>query len=87
MMDRVRNEYIRETEQVEQLGDKEKNFDGLGMCRGERQSMLGERMPAVELTDRRRRGKPKRMFMDMVKEDVRKVGVTGRCRDHREMEQ
>ena len=36
---------------------------------------IGKRMLEMELPGRRRRGRPKRRFMDVVKEDMQVVGV------------
>uniref|UniRef100_A0A3Q0SSR8 NADH dehydrogenase [ubiquinone] 1 beta subcomplex subunit 6 n=1 Tax=Amphilophus citrinellus TaxID=61819 RepID=A0A3Q0SSR8_AMPCI len=36
----------------------------------------GERVLEMELPDRRKRGRPQRRFLDVVKEDMQRVGVT-----------
>ena len=37
---------------------------------------IGERMMGMELPGKRKRGRPKRRFMDVVKEDMAEVEVT-----------
>ena len=50
------------------------------MSRGET-GTIGRRMLSLELPGRRPRGRPKRRFMDVVKEDMKVVGVReGRTR-------
>ena len=39
---------------------------------------IGKRMLWLELTCKRRRGRPKTSFVDVVREDMRVVGVSGR---------
>ena len=41
---------------------------------------VGRRMMRLELPDRRPRGRPKRRFLDVVKEDMKLVGVKDRVR-------
>ena len=48
--------------------------DGLDMYRG---GIVNIRMRRLELPGRRSRGRPKRRFMDAVKEDMKIVGVRG----------
>jgi hypothetical protein len=38
---------------------------------------IGKRMLNLELPGKRARGRPKRRFMDVVKEDMKEVGVRG----------
>ena len=45
------------------------------MRRGRESGYIGRRMLELELPGRRRRGRPKRRFMDAVKEDMQVVGV------------
>ena len=39
------------------------------------QEYVGRRMMEMELTGKRRRGRPKTRFLDVVKEDIREVGA------------
>ena len=74
-MDRIRAEVIRGTTQTGRLGDKgrEARLRRFGHVRRRDSGDIGRRM--LELPGRRRRGRPKRRFMDAVKEDMQVVGV------------
>ena len=39
------------------------------------QEYVGKKMMEMELLGKRKRGKPKRRFVDVVKEDIREVGA------------
>lgn len=41
----------------------------------------GQRVLNMELPERRKRGRPQRSFMDVVKEDMQRFGGTGGCWD------
>ena len=75
--DKIRNKHIRSTVKVEQLGMKMREgrlmWDGHVMRRN--QEYVGRKMMEMELPGKRRRGKPKRIFLDIVKEDMGKVGT------------
>ena len=77
--DKIRNEYIRGTVKIEQLGMKMRE----GRLRWYRdvmrrdQEYVGRKMMKMELPGKRKRGKPKRRFLDVVKEDWGKL-VQGR---------
>ena len=59
-MDKTRNEYIRGTAQVGKFGEKTRE----------------SRLRWYGLPGKRKRGRPKRMFMDVMKEDMAEVDVT-----------
>ena len=71
--DKIRNEYIRSTVKVEWLGMKMRK----GRLRWYRyvmrrdQEYVGRKMMEMELPGKRRRGRPKRRFLDVVKEDMK----------------
>lgn len=44
---------------------------------------IGQRRQRLELPGRRRRGRAKRRFMDVTKEDMEVVGLRGGCRGYR----
>ena len=75
--DKIRNEYIRSTVKVEQLGMKmrEGRLRWYGHVMRRDQEYVGRKMMEMELPEKRRRGRPKRRFLDAVKEDMREVGV------------
>ena len=70
-MDKIRNEYIRETAQVERFGEKtrEARLGWYGHVLRKDDGYIGRRMLRMELPGKRKRGRPKRRFMDVVKED------------------
>ena len=77
-MDNIRNEYIRGTAQVGRFEDKtrEARLMWYGHVRRKDDGYIGRRMMRMELPGKRKRGKPKRRFMDVVKEDMAEVEVT-----------
>ena len=77
-MDNIRNEYIRGTAQVGKFGEKtrEARLRWYGHLRRKDDGYIGRRMLRMELPGKRKRGRPKRRFMDVVKEDMAEVEVT-----------
>ena len=77
-MDKIRNEYIRGTAQVGKFGEKtrEARLRWYGHLRRKYDGYIGRRMLWMELPGKRKRGKPKRRFIDVVKEDMAEVEVT-----------
>ena len=77
-MDKIRNEYIRGTAQVGTFGEKtrEARLRWYGHLRRKDDGYIGRRMLRMELPGKRKRGRPKRRFMDVVKEDMAEVEVT-----------
>ncbi|KAK2896145.1 hypothetical protein Q8A73_015633 [Channa argus] len=77
-MDRIRNEYIRGTAHVRCFGDKvrEARLRWFGHVQRRNCDYIGRRMLRLELPGRRSRGRPKRRFMDVVREDMKLVGVS-----------
>ena len=75
--DKIRNEYIRGTVKVERWGMKmrEGRLRWYGNVMRRDQEYVGRKMMEMELPGKRRRGRPKRRFLDVVKEDMEKVGV------------
>ena len=75
--DKIRNEYIRSTVKVEQLGMKmrEGRLRWYGHVMRRDQEYIGRKMMELELPGKRRRGRPKRRFVDVVKEDMGEVGA------------
>ena len=75
-MDKIRNEYIRGTAQVGRFGEKTREARLRWYGHILRKDDIGRRMLGMELPGKRKRGRPKRRFMDVVKEDMAEVEVT-----------
>ena len=75
--DKIRNEHIRSTVKVERLGMemREGRLRWYGHVMRRDQEYVGRKMMEMELPGKRRRGRPKRRFLDIVKEDMGEVGV------------
>ena len=75
--DKIRNEHIRSTVKVERLGMKmrEGRLRWYGHIMRRDQEYVGRKMMEMELPGKRRRGRPKRRLLDVVKEDMGEVGV------------
>ena len=74
--DKIRNEYIRSTVKVERLGWKmrEGRLRWYEHVMRRDQEYVGKKMMEMELPEKRR-GRPKRRFLDVVKEDMGEVGA------------
>ena len=74
--DKIRNEHIRSTVKVERLGMKmrEGRLRLYGHVMRRDQEYVGRKMMEMELPGKRRRGRPKRRFLDVVNENMREVG-------------
>ncbi|KAK3525918.1 hypothetical protein QTP70_010973 [Hemibagrus guttatus] len=77
-LDRIRNEYMRGTAHVGRLGDKvrETRLRWFGHVQRRESEYIGRRMLDMELPGRRQRGRPKRRYMDGIKEDMKLVGAS-----------
>ena len=77
-MEKIRNEYIRGTAQVGKFGEKtrEARLRWYEHLRRKNDGYIVRRMLRMELPGKRKRGRPKRRFMDVVKEDMAEVEVT-----------
>ena len=84
-MDKIRNEYIRGTAQVGRFGEKtrEARLRWYGHVLRKDDWYIGRRMLKMELPGKRKRGRPKRRFMDVVKEDMAEVEVKEEDADDR----
>ena len=76
-IDKIRNEYIRSTIKVEWLGMKmrEGRLRWYGHVMRRDKEYVGRRMMEMELPQKRKRGRPKRRFLNLVKENMQEVGV------------
>ena len=74
--DKIRNEHIRSTVKVEQLGVKmrEGRLRWYGHVMRRDQEYVGRKMMEME-SGKRKRERPKRRFLDVVKEDMGEVGA------------
>ena len=72
--DKIRNEHIRSTVKVERLGMKmrEGRLRWYGHVMRRDQEYVGRKMMEMELPGKRKRGRPKRRFLDV---DMGEVGV------------
>ena len=75
--DMIRNEHIRSTVKVERLGMKmrEGRLRWYGHAIRRDQEYVGRKMMEMELLGKKRRGRPKRRFLDVVKEDMAEVSA------------
>ena len=75
--DKNGNEYIRSTVKVVRLGMKikEGRLSWYGHVMRRDQEYVRRRMMEMELAGKRKRGRPKRRFLDVVKEDMGEVGA------------
>ena len=74
-MDKIRNEYIRGTVHVGRFGEKtrEARLVWYGDLRRKDDGYIGRRMLRLELPGKRKRGRPKRKFMGVVKKNMAEV--------------
>ena len=75
--DNIRNEYVRGTAKIAKLGDKLRNARQRWYEHVERreEDYMGKRMMEMTVTGRRKRGRPRRRWMDLVREDIKMLGV------------
>ena len=75
--ERIGNEYISGTVKVERLGMKmrEDRLRWYGHVMRRDQDYVGRKMMEMELPERRRRGRPRKRFLNVVKEDMRELGA------------
>ena len=75
--DKISNEHIRSTVKVERLGMKmrEGRLRWYGHVMRKDQEYVGRKMMEMELPGKRRRGRPKRRFLDVVKEYMEEDGA------------
>ena len=74
---KIRNEHIRSTVKVERLGIKlrEGRLRWYGHVMRRDQEYVKRKMMEMELPGKRKRERPKRRFLDVVKEDMGEVGA------------
>ena len=76
-LDKIRNEYIRGTAHVRRLGEKQREarLRWFGHVMRREEEYIGRRMLEMDVPGRRKRGRPKRRYMDVIAEDMRAAGV------------
>ena len=74
--DKMRNEYMRGTVKIAKLGDKLWNarVHWYGHVK-RREDYMGKRMMEMVMPGRRKNGRPRRRWMDLVRDDMERVGV------------
>ena len=77
-IDKIRNNYIRGTAHVRRFGEKvrEARLRWFGHVQRRDEEYIGKKVLDIELPGKRKRGRPKRRYMDGVREDMRVVGVS-----------
>ena len=85
--DKIRNEHIRSTLKVQRLGMKmrEGRLKWYEHVMRRDQEYVGKKMMEMELLGKRKRGRPKRRFLDVVKEDMEEVGAKETDVENRKM--
>ena len=75
--EKIRNEHIRSTVKIKRLGMKmrESRLRWYGHVMRRDQKYVGRKMMEMELTGKRKRGRSKRRFLYVVKEDMGEVGA------------
>ena len=77
-LDRIRNERIRGTIKVTEISKKiqERRLQWYGHVRRREEDYVGKRVMGMEVEGVRGRGRPKRRWMDCVREDMERKGLT-----------
>ena len=77
--DRIRNEVVRGTKKVRAISDKiqESRLRWFGNVMRRDEQYVGRRVMKMDIHGGRRRGRPKRRWMDCIKDDLKSKGLTG----------
>ena len=77
--DRIRNELIRGTTKVREISDKiqESRLRWYGHIMRRDEQYVGKRVMEMNIPGRRKRGRPRRRWMDCIKDDLREKRLTG----------
>ena len=72
-----KNEYVRGTAKIAKLGDKFWNarLRWYGHVKRREKDYLGKRMMEMAVAGKRKRGRPRRRWMDLVREDMERIGA------------
>ena len=77
-LDKIKNDVIRGTAHVRRLRDKlrESRLRWFGHVQRREENYVGRQMLQMSIPGKRRRGRPKRRFLDGVREDMERADVT-----------
>ena len=75
--DKIRNEYVRGTAKIAKLADKLRNarLRWYRHVKKREEDYVGKKMIEMAVPGIRKRGRPRRRWMDLVREDMEKVGA------------
>ena len=73
--DKIKNEYVRGTAKIAKLGDKLQNAQLCWYGKRREEDYVGKRMMEMAVPGIRKRGRPRRRWMGLVKEDMERVGA------------
>ena len=75
--DKIRNEYVKGTAKIAKLEDKLRNarLRWYGHVKRREEDYMGKRMMEMVVPGRRKRGRPRRRWMYLVREDMERVGA------------
>ena len=75
--DKIRNEYMRGTAKIANLGDKLRNarLRWYGHVKRREEGYVGKTMMEMAVPNRRKRGRPRRRWIDLAREDIERVGA------------
>ena len=78
-LDKIKNERIRKTVKVTEISKKiqEKRLKWYGHVMRKGEDYVGKNVMNMEIQGTRGRGRPRKRWMDRVKEDLREKGLTG----------
>ena len=75
--DKIRNEYVRGSAKIAKLGDKLRNarLRWYGHVKRREEGYVGKTMMEMAVPGRRKRGRPRRRWMDLAREDMERAGA------------
>ena len=75
--DKIRNEYVRGTEKIAKLGDKLRNarLRWYGNVKRREEGYVGKRMMELAVPGRRKRGRPRKRWINLAREDLERIGA------------
>ena len=75
--DKIRNEYVRGTAKIATLGDKLRStrLHWYGHVRRREECCVRKRVMKMAVPGKRKRGRPRRRWMDLAREDMKSVGA------------